>query len=188
MARASVFFCVAFVNAVLFSSSGVLADTDQPASSIQLVSIKNDEPAKKTDKIALSDIWAYEVPGTKDVRKLEPDLPKGLPNEELIRRSSVVQMHKLLLNPPQKGKSAGSAFVVNGTGKEALKQAVQVLSHTSLDLTPHLALIALGRLSPEIKQVKLEPLPPTNMKGEPAKPMQDLHRRICEPFSFEIQR
>jgi hypothetical protein len=85
----------------------------------------NDQP--KT--IPLKEMWAFKMPGTKDVRELEPRVDgKKLSEQELeqyFRTSSVHQILHVLSNRPreQKDELAGPAFAVVGTGNEALKNA-----------------------------------------------------------------
>lgn len=80
--------------------------------------------------IPLDEIWAYEMPGTRSVRRLEPQQNYvQLPTlDELIRDSLVARIQHVLLNRPNDGKSAGPAFVVSGHGKEALKNAADVIT------------------------------------------------------------
>ncbi len=76
--------------------------------------------------IPLKEIWAEDMPGTRNVRELEKVPPK-LSNEELFRHSLVEQV-KL---PLRKGlpKAAGNGFAVAGTGLEALRGARDVLTN-----------------------------------------------------------
>jgi hypothetical protein len=82
-----------------------------------------------TKAIPLDQIWAFKMPGTKEIRTLEPKVDgKSLSEQELeqyYRGSSVHQILRVLANRPreQRDELAGSAFAVAGTGKEALKNA-----------------------------------------------------------------
>ena len=67
--------------------------------------------------IPLKEIWAYNMPGTLNVQKMDPDQPGGLFEE--IRRS--------LWAFPSKDKDARKGFAVSGTGLEALRQVHAVL-------------------------------------------------------------
>jgi hypothetical protein len=82
----------------------------------------------KAKIIPLDQIWAYEMPGTRDIRNLEPKRATGnLSTEALIRDSLVLQIRRTLQNRPKPGEKAGPAFVVVGTEKEALKNAHAVM-------------------------------------------------------------
>lgn len=91
-----------------------------------------DEPKAKT--IPLDQIWAYRMPGTKEVLQLEPKQDaKNMTEEEVqqyFRTSSIQQiLHALASRPREKrDELAGPAFVVAGTGKEALKNAAAVFA------------------------------------------------------------
>jgi hypothetical protein len=68
-------------------------------------------------EIPLKEIWAYNMPGTRDLQKVEDRLtPKQW---EEIRRSLSVQ-------PPQ-GKKAGTGFAVVGVGPDAMREVHVVL-------------------------------------------------------------
>ncbi len=72
--------------------------------------------------IPLSEIWAYNMPGTRDIRELQADkipVSGDGPLVEQIRRS--------LSKDRPKGKAAGKGFAVLGTGLEALREAHTVL-------------------------------------------------------------
>lgn len=84
---------------------------------------------KINNKISFDEIWALEMPETKDVRDLQ-EIPKALPNAELLRRSYVRQIEVALThrNLPNYGEQPRSALVVQGSGVEALKEAARVLT------------------------------------------------------------
>ncbi|MCI0331660.1 MAG: hypothetical protein L0228_00365 [Planctomycetes bacterium] len=91
-----------------------------------------DEPAKGA-VIPLDQIWSYQkMPGTRDAHELEPQLPDAglMSDEEFIRRHQIQQiLHSLSFrNRPKPGEKAGPAFVIIGTGKEALKNAADVFN------------------------------------------------------------
>lgn len=73
---------------------------------------------EKPVEIPLTEIWAYKMLGTRDVRELE-SVPKGLPNDELFRRSLVYQIHRA--RHKARPKEGASGFAVSGTAQEALK-------------------------------------------------------------------
>ncbi|MDZ4659054.1 MAG: hypothetical protein SH868_15885 [Bythopirellula sp.] len=84
------------------------------------------------EEIPLDQIWALDMPGTKDVHDLEPnqDALKGMTATELIEKS-LVGNTRWLLNAnrrPPYGSQGERGFVVAATGLEALKQANAVLS------------------------------------------------------------
>lgn len=89
-----------------------------------------DESEPDSVIIPLDQIWAFDMPGTKNVRDLEPAIPFGLPNKEYLHRSPINQIQRSLSNSrfwPKKGNQAGPGFVVEGIDKEALKNAHVVL-------------------------------------------------------------
>ena len=82
------------------------------------------------EEISLKSIWALDMPGTRNVRELEPKPEAGLSADELISRSLVEQI-RWSLNPnfwPKDGQKAGKAFVVAGSGLDALREAHGVLA------------------------------------------------------------
>jgi hypothetical protein len=96
--------------------------------------------AEEAAEIPLSDIWAYEMPGTKDVRKLEPEVygdeAKSLPPQlrDELHRNSIIQniLNSLYIQPnPELGLKAlrkpKQGFVVEGREKRALREASAVL-------------------------------------------------------------
>lgn len=96
--------------------------------------------AVKSRVIPLDSIWGFKLPGTRDVRELEPkpDIKsmKTLDQVEQYYRSSDVHQILNVLNhrPPDKSTHrAGPVFAVCGTGEEALKNARKAF--TSQDST-----------------------------------------------------
>lgn len=73
--------------------------------------------------IPLDKIWGFDIPGTKDIRDLEPKSDPTLSAEEYFRRSNVFKIHKNLNQRTKDGERAGQAFVVRGVGKTALENA-----------------------------------------------------------------
>jgi hypothetical protein len=101
---------------------------------------QNDDRANtEVVKIPLDQIWAYNMPGTRDIRELEPhQLPDKLerdpPEEqrEMKDQSLWVPLAMSLCADssshwPRKGEIARPGFVVAGTGREALSAAYDVL-------------------------------------------------------------
>jgi len=101
------------------------------AYSLLFTSVVNAEPKReaKPTEIPLAKIWAYEMPGTKDVRELEPKLDVHDPSfRELWERSLIRQITLHLSSyAPKEGEKPRPAFVVVGVGKEALQKAHAVL-------------------------------------------------------------
>jgi hypothetical protein len=91
------------------------------------VSGEDDDPAAT---IPLDRIWAYNMPGTKSVRELEPQhnydqLPS---QEQLLRDSSIARIQHALLDRPAEGELAGPAYLVTGTGKQALEKVADIVT------------------------------------------------------------
>jgi len=98
----------------------------------------------KSKEIPLDQIWGYKLPGTRDVRELEPKAdPKLLSKEleglspvdaerrmsdEFTRRLDHRKILKALNMRPKADETAGTAFVVAGTGKAALANAALVFA------------------------------------------------------------
>jgi len=78
--------------------------------------------------IPLDQIWAYDMPGTRDIRELEPKRDiRNLTHREYILGSFVNQIIVLLSKVPKEGEKAGVAFVVVGTGEKALNNTHAVI-------------------------------------------------------------
>ncbi len=82
----------------------------------------NEQADSDTVTIPLDQIWAYKMPGTRDVAELEPD---NHPQSE--HGALVAQIRSSLSQTPPTGKSARTGFAVFGTGLEALRDAHAVL-------------------------------------------------------------
>ena len=82
----------------------------------------NSEQPDKPVTIALKEIWAWQMPGTKDVRKLEPE-PQRLRHDSVAK-----QIRRVLSRGLRKGELAGPGFVVVGQGEQALKNVLRVLA------------------------------------------------------------
>ena len=72
--------------------------------------------------IPLDAIWAWRTPGTKNVGELDADNTKT---------GSIYKILSALSKRPKEGEKAGPAFVVEGTGQDALKTAATVLIKTA---------------------------------------------------------
>ncbi|MEX2170300.1 MAG: hypothetical protein WD851_13385 [Pirellulales bacterium] len=83
------------------------------------------EPEPLSDgatRIPLDQIWAFRMPGTKDVGKLDAN------------KTETGTIYKILMSlgkRPEEGEKAAPAFVVEGTGQDALKTAATVLIKTA---------------------------------------------------------
>lgn len=95
--------------------------------------------AEDSVEIPLSEIWALRMPGTRDVKELEPEAygpeARALSETEQFQRfnSSNTQQirNSLELEPDSDApgpKKPGKAFAVVGTGKKALTEAKEILS------------------------------------------------------------
>jgi hypothetical protein len=88
--------------------------------------------AEEAVEIPLSEIWALDMPGTKNVKELEPEHEKlkGMQSSEVIERSLIYNTAWLLNanNRPPSGGIAEQGFVVPATGFDALKEANAILS------------------------------------------------------------
>ena len=89
---------------------------------------------QKAVSIRLKDIWARNMPGTRDVRELEPEVfgesVRELSSEEVVgrsRRSLINQIGGALPFLPE-GQSARRGFAVAGTDLEALQNAHAVFT------------------------------------------------------------
>lgn len=80
----------------------------------------------KRHAIPLGEIWAYDMPGTKKVGHL--DAAKG---QSGVTKHPFVNeiVRSLALKRPKKANSVGPAFIVRGTGKEALQNAHAVFTN-----------------------------------------------------------
>jgi hypothetical protein len=89
-----------------------------------------DDASKRTELkiIPLDQIWGYEMPGTRDIRGLEPKrATSSLSDKALIRSSLVLQIRKALQQRPRPVEKAGPAFVVAGSPAEALRTAAALM-------------------------------------------------------------
>jgi hypothetical protein len=91
--------------------------------------VEDDPPVKDAKLIPLDQIWGYEMPGTRDIRKLEPLDVHDPSFKELYFQSRIKKIAgSLSAYVPEVGAKAPPAFVVVGTGEEALKKAHAVLT------------------------------------------------------------
>ncbi len=106
---------------------------------LALVLCGSNSYAEEAVEIPLGEVWAYDMPGTKDVKELEPkaygreatSLP-GSEQFERIKKSIIHQIrHSLQLEPDhnaQGPRKPGKAFAVVGSGNEALAEANSILA------------------------------------------------------------
>ena len=87
----------------------------------------------KTEIIPLDQIWAWKMPGTKNLGTLDAVKTGGTTEHPIINNIGSV-----LVRRPIKGEKARPAFVVEGIGKEALQnaQAVFKKGNTAADDMP----------------------------------------------------
>jgi hypothetical protein len=81
--------------------------------------------AEEAVEISLSEIWAYNIPGTKKVKELEPNLKHDVPVHELVANSSNYFIQRKL---SRMRKDIPPCFVVEGDGEDALLAARDVFS------------------------------------------------------------
>ncbi len=89
--------------------------------------------AEEAVEIPQGEIWALDMPGTKDIRELEPnrDAFKGMSAAERIENSLIENTRRLLNinNRPSYGSVAGRGAVVAASDLEALKLANAILAN-----------------------------------------------------------
>lgn len=92
---------------------------------------------RQTQTIQRDQIWAFEMPGTHDIRELEPDKfgehTRALPSAERFKLLSESMTDKIRAaldkDRPNKDGVAKQGFAVLGTGAEALQGAYDVLAN-----------------------------------------------------------
>jgi len=112
--------------------------TTESSNSSEQAGEKQTADDKESVEIPLSEIWAYNMPGTRDVQDLEPEVKaaierlKTLPREEmekqfrrLLEDSLVWQIRKPL---HQRSKQAVSGFAVSSPEPELLQAVRDVLT------------------------------------------------------------
>jgi hypothetical protein len=83
------------------------------------------EPPKDsadTVSIPLDRIWANNIPGTRDIRELEPETSLNREDGRIVS-----EIRRVLGNTPGKGEKARPGFVVPCTGFDALRAAHAIL-------------------------------------------------------------
>src|SRR3972149_3930991 len=103
--KRSLLIYVAYVLTIHVGCGGALAD------------LPGDQPEAKVVTIPLDQIWGYNMPGTRDVQKLEAD----------TRSLLFMQIRRSLWPFPSKDKDAEAGFAVLGTGLQALREVHGVL-------------------------------------------------------------
>jgi hypothetical protein len=98
-------------------------DSPQPPSKVGGVS------EHEVITIPLDQIWAYQMPGTHDIRELEPEVfgavAKGISREEIVRREKASLFNRIGSRIPiaREGVIVQPCFAVLGDGLEALRNA-----------------------------------------------------------------
>lgn len=115
----------------------VLAGEEQPErseeSQPQQDELGGEKPGEEVVEIPLDQIWTYRMPGTRSIRKLDPDAYRrggDLPPEQqikLLRNSKIERILNSLNEPLPDEAKPQKAFAVLGTGREALDRAADVL-------------------------------------------------------------
>lgn len=91
--------------------------------------------SSEVETVPLDKIWAFQMPGTGDVRALEPE-KYGESTTALTSAERVGLMHESLTQrirdslsilDREKGEKAASGFIVEGNGREALENAFSIL-------------------------------------------------------------
>ena len=82
------------------------------------------------DTIPLDAIWALKMPGTRNIRELDP--PKNIKHKTVINR-----IHLALFIKTTDEKPAGPCFLVTGEGKEALQKASKVIVDKEVPAKTH---------------------------------------------------
>lgn len=72
----------------------------------------------KSRIIALDQIWGYNLPGTRDLLKIEG---------RSSAKQQIEEIRDALSTPPPQGKEASAGFAVAGSGADALREAHAVL-------------------------------------------------------------
>ena len=97
------------------------------ATAVVLIGASGANAADEAVILPLKDVWAWEMPDTQSVRKLDPDL-QGASREEFRAKSLTDQVRRTLAKLPGEKESAGSGFaVVASEPKAALIAARDVL-------------------------------------------------------------
>ncbi|MFO0789994.1 MAG: hypothetical protein U0805_11105 [Pirellulales bacterium] len=117
--------------------------------------------------VAIDQIWAFEMPGTHDIRELEPDKfgerTRSLPSDQrfrLLDESKTFQIRAAIKkNHPSNDNGAQPGFAVLGTGAEALDGAYNVLvkgekADETFPLDSNVTLVFFSRLAGQYVHLK----------------------------------
>jgi hypothetical protein len=96
-----------------------------------LVTTVQSENARKQPPavvIPLKEIWAYDMPGTRKVGDLDATKDRsGVTIHPIVKQI----VHSLAARRPKEGEPVGPAFIVSGTGKDALENARDAVSNSA---------------------------------------------------------
>jgi hypothetical protein len=153
-------FCFALAWTVTFFLAGAgLAVSDVHADPPANPTAKEPDEgqAKDTIEIPLDQIWAYNMPGTRDIRDLEPEQrPEHLQSLSIDKQRALLQKRLWIpiavslteVSPswPREGQTARPGFAVAGTGRDALEETYDVLvkgekPHESFDPGSEITLV-----------------------------------------------
>lgn len=109
-------------------------------------------------EIPIKEVWAYQMPGTRDVRDLEPDKfgpqIRKLSTAEQLKKSEKSLASQILskLEFIKPGQKADQGFAVTGIRADALREAAAVLSRkkkpqTSFPANSELSVVFFSHLS-----------------------------------------
>ncbi|WP_442483382.1 hypothetical protein [Aeoliella sp. SH292] len=84
-------------------------------------------PTVDSSGIPLKDVWALDMPGTRDVRELEKDLWKQSFSQSFLEESLSIKVQRILTKRLKPDEQAPPAFLVERTGLSALRQVVEQL-------------------------------------------------------------
>ncbi len=106
----------------------VFQNTLHCVSSVHFLGCAADTPSD-TVTISLEDIWAYKMHGTKDVRELdnESEQLKGLPPDQFEKSFRALPVEQIISGIRSYLSTPRDAFVVKGTGTDALQRAKTVV-------------------------------------------------------------
>lgn len=72
------------------------------------------------EEIPLKSIWALDMPGTQDIRELDP--------RETKEQTAITKIASALMGRRERKENLGSCFLVSGEGKDALKNAAALFA------------------------------------------------------------
>lgn len=87
-------------------------------------------PAENATLIPLDRIWAFDMPGTQNVRELESKRRPGHP-WRVSESPDVARIAEILRESAGDKENAGTAFIVIGEGKEALRNVRHLMDGTA---------------------------------------------------------